>query len=200
MQEKVRNKAFELRKVKGEVNPADIFTKYLLTRDRIEQLMTLFNCEYRSGRADAAPKLRKANLTAPKAQNDPEEEEVHALEGEDEDDPYASQVAHDPSTLPHNYLPDDLDELFPRAVAPEEDGGDRDLEEKVVDGTLLARINPSTIMAAPIPTTLSLQLHLRRLLLLGLRRLLGVGLWLPECVWRGLPLWALQVRERVLRY
>ena len=50
---------FELRKVRGEVNPADLFTKFLLSRDRVDSLVKLFNCEYRDRRPDAAPELRR---------------------------------------------------------------------------------------------------------------------------------------------
>ena len=52
VQERVRSGAIELRKVRGEVNPADVFTKHLTSRDRVESLMKLFNCEFSSGRPD----------------------------------------------------------------------------------------------------------------------------------------------------
>ena len=64
VQERVRTGAIELRKVHGEVNPADLFTKHLASKDRIEQLVRLFNCEYRDGRADSAPRLRRQQTTA----------------------------------------------------------------------------------------------------------------------------------------
>ena len=50
LQEKVRTKAVEVRKIKGEENPADLFTKFLPSRDKIHQLVRLFGCEYRDGR------------------------------------------------------------------------------------------------------------------------------------------------------
>ena len=59
VQERVRTGAIQLRKVNGLVNPADLFTKHLTSRDRINQLIELFNCEYRDGRAQTAPLLRK---------------------------------------------------------------------------------------------------------------------------------------------
>ena len=59
VQERVRSKAMELRKVNGLVNPADLFTKHLMSRERMNQLVELFNCEYRDGRSAAAPELRK---------------------------------------------------------------------------------------------------------------------------------------------
>ena len=59
VQERVRTGAIELRKVPGEGNPADLFTKHLSSRDRINQLVQLMNCEFREGRAESAPQLRK---------------------------------------------------------------------------------------------------------------------------------------------
>ena len=45
-------------KVRGEENPADLFTKHLVCQDRIKSLLQLFGCEYRGGRAATAPKAR----------------------------------------------------------------------------------------------------------------------------------------------
>ena len=64
VQERVRAGAIELRKVHGEVNPADLFTKHLSSRDRMNQLVKLFNCEFRDRRADSAPHLRRPQTTA----------------------------------------------------------------------------------------------------------------------------------------
>ena len=47
IQQKVRTGAIELRKVRGEVNPGDLFTKFLSSRERVESLVRLFSCEYR---------------------------------------------------------------------------------------------------------------------------------------------------------
>ena len=40
--QRVRDKTIELRKVRGEVNPADLFTKHLTGADRVESLLGLF--------------------------------------------------------------------------------------------------------------------------------------------------------------
>ena len=45
-------------KVRGEDNPADLFTKHLVGHDRIEQLLKLFGCRFRDGRPKLAPTLR----------------------------------------------------------------------------------------------------------------------------------------------
>ena len=54
VQEKVRNGEVILHKVKGTVNPADLFTKYL-TAPIIHKLVELFNYSYQGGRADSTP-------------------------------------------------------------------------------------------------------------------------------------------------
>ena len=112
VQEKVRSKAIELRKVHGEVNPADLFTKHLLGRERVEMLVDLFGCQYRAGRAESAPKLRRKEL------------EVNAV-GESIVGGRPQLVGeqgrmHDPAILPHHHPRDVLDDLFPAATAPDE--------------------------------------------------------------------------------
>ncbi len=60
VQQRVRDRSFELRKVKGTENPADLFTKYLTSAATVESLLKLFGCEYRDGRAATAPQPRSA--------------------------------------------------------------------------------------------------------------------------------------------
>ena len=64
VQERVRSGAIDLRKVHGEVNPADLLTKHLSSRDRMNQLVKLFNCEFRDGQAHSASHLRRQQTTA----------------------------------------------------------------------------------------------------------------------------------------
>ena len=63
LQEKVRTGAIEVRKVRGEENPADLFTKHLPSRDKVHSLVRLFGCKYRDGRAASAPRRKRANAT-----------------------------------------------------------------------------------------------------------------------------------------
>ena len=53
----------DLRKVLGEANPADIFTKHSLSRERLQMLTGIFDCKFRGGGPDAAPQLRAAPST-----------------------------------------------------------------------------------------------------------------------------------------
>ncbi len=58
VQQAVRSKRVDLRTVDGKVNPADLFTKHSLSRDRLSALVRLFSCHFRGGRAEAAPQTR----------------------------------------------------------------------------------------------------------------------------------------------
>ena len=58
VQQAVRSRRVELKKVLGEENPADLLTKHSLSRERVEKLTSLFDCYFRDGRAVSAPALR----------------------------------------------------------------------------------------------------------------------------------------------
>ena len=60
LQQRLRRKELELRKVAGEENPADLFTKHLESAAKLKQLMGLFNCQFVQGRAISAPSLKRA--------------------------------------------------------------------------------------------------------------------------------------------
>ena len=62
LQQRLRRKELELRKVNGEDNPADLFTKHADTAAKLQKLIGLFGCEFREGRAASAPSLRKLRL------------------------------------------------------------------------------------------------------------------------------------------
>ena len=63
IQQRVRDRTIELVKVRGEENPADLFTKHLSSRERIHDLLDIFGCRYAEGRAVIAPQLRAATGT-----------------------------------------------------------------------------------------------------------------------------------------
>jgi hypothetical protein len=58
IQQAVRLGRVDLRKVAGEVNPADLFTKHSLSQLRLEELVVLHGCKYLEGRAESAPLTR----------------------------------------------------------------------------------------------------------------------------------------------
>ena len=59
VQQNVRDGSLEIRKVRGEVNPADLFTKHLSSEVRVTELLRLFGCRFAGGRAEGAPQLRR---------------------------------------------------------------------------------------------------------------------------------------------
>ncbi len=128
IQQRVRDGAFELRKVRGDDNPADLFTKFLSSPDRITKLLGLFGCRYCSGRAETAPVLRegdgttKGELLAAEA-SERGDELIHwdgkmyptvQVDGEILPDAYEFILS---TRLPHECV--DLDERFPRAIVRE---------------------------------------------------------------------------------
>lgn len=59
IQQRVRDGPVELRKVRGQANPADLFTKHLQSADRVGDLLDLMGCKYSGGWAAGAPQLRR---------------------------------------------------------------------------------------------------------------------------------------------
>ena len=106
----MRSGAIELRKVNGLVNPADLFTKRLTSRDRVNQRIELFNCEYGGGRSAAAPELGE----------DREPAAVHAVQQDYDPEANDKSPVHDPDVLPHMYDPEEMARTFEVAAAPSE--------------------------------------------------------------------------------
>ena len=125
IQQRVRDGTVQLYKVRGEDNPVDLFTKHLVSQDRIYALLKLFGCSYRDGRAAVAPKIRveagtsKGELLRLEAAGAPTMEwhgrRFPAVEVEGEQ--VAEALPQRPDTLPH--LHEDLEERFPKAHACE---------------------------------------------------------------------------------
>ena len=114
IQQRLRRKEFELRKVPGEENPGDLFTKHLDSAKKLEQLLGMFSCEFRSGRAASAPNLKKA-ATA--------------------DRPRPQDALFVGMVLPHLTPRAELDKRFPSIKAPPEHYGEEDTppEEELGD-------------------------------------------------------------------
>ena len=106
VQQAVRTGRFELRKIPGERNPADLLTKHSQTSERLAKLVALFGAEFREGRADSAPQLRRTQGTkVTLADGCLDGAEALALTAEEE--------TGDP-LMPHLVLgPEKLNDLFP---------------------------------------------------------------------------------------
>jgi len=114
VQEKVRTGAIAVWTVRGEVNPADLFTKHLPSKDKIHQLTSLFGCECRTGRADSAPLLRPHSSDGQKVGHLPVEGLLpHFNVDFDKIEP------HDESVLPHLHDYDYALKMFPTIEAAE---------------------------------------------------------------------------------
>ena len=144
LQQKLRDGALEVRKVRGECNPADIFTKHLSSPERVTDLLKLLGCRFMGGRAEGAPQLRRdvdsqaegilmADMLHP-VEGDVFEQDGHRypaawFEGEMLPEAYL----HDATILPH-LIAGDITKLFPRAVPgeakPEELESEDWLEER----------------------------------------------------------------------
>ena len=111
VQDKVRTGSIELRKVRGDANPADLFTKYLPSKEKLDSLVRLFGCEFRDGRAASAPQLRRVDDTI-----------GNFMYAVDQFEPGLSREAklHDVELLPHHHAELQIQDLFPKAeVDPE---------------------------------------------------------------------------------
>ena len=126
VQEKVRTKQIILKKVHGEVNPADLLTKFLSSKDNIEQLVKLFGLEFMSGRAKSAPLLRKKTKDTI-ADDCDGDIDLNVLDDIDEDREVVvpEAVIHDLDIWPHMYSKDLQNAMFPTAIAvPDRDDVD----------------------------------------------------------------------------
>jgi hypothetical protein len=126
IQQAVRTGRVDLRKVLGDVNPADLFTKHSLSRERLKKLVSIFNCHFYSGRAASAPLLRK-EATGKKNISDADLAAVDEAAGAE-------------TFFPHlRYAKKELDEKYPSMVVPGEvDAGDPQVDTEdplLVEGT-----------------------------------------------------------------
>ena len=114
VQEKIRTGMIAVRKIRGEVNPADLFTKHLPSKDKIHQLTSLFGCEYRTGRAEGAPLLRTHSSDGQKVGHLPVARLLpHFNVDFDKIEP------HDESVLPHLHEFEYARKMFPMIEAAE---------------------------------------------------------------------------------
>ena len=110
LQEKVRTGAITVKKVRGEVNPADLFTKHLASREKVHQLLGLFGCQYREGRPVAAPLLRPMD--------DIDQEGGHLVSSlpSFKLEEFEAEL-HDITRLPHMHSKGEIERMFPTISA-----------------------------------------------------------------------------------
>ena len=132
VQQKVRDGSLEIRKVRGDVNPADLFTKHLSSEIRMTELLRLFGCRFFGGRAEGAPQLRReagVNHAGVLAVEVEESADTVCQDGwaypavelaESGGQKLQEAQRNDERVLPHQ-IRGDLEALFPRAIAGEEE-------------------------------------------------------------------------------
>ena len=95
-----------MRKVDGEQNPADLFTKHMITRDKMAGLVRMLGCHYRGGRAETAPMTR----TTSTGRTTMAEADANAIEL----DSVMPHLAHSPEELDHKFpamnVPQDIED------------------------------------------------------------------------------------------
>ena len=120
IQEKVRMKQITLRKVLGDVNPADLLIKFLGSSDKLNQLIKLFGLVAMKGRAKSAPLLRKKKVADIDAESFNDDDlDVCVLDDVDEGREVVVPEAgrHDIELWPHLHSTELQAKLFPIAVA-----------------------------------------------------------------------------------
>ena len=116
IQQRIRHGELEVRKIAGECNPADLYTKHLESKAKIEQLVSLFGGEFRGGRAASAPQLREDPKVAGMV------ECLHARQDGD-----TAGALPDMCVLPHLMPVDEIERMFEKVVL-EDDGGAAEAE------------------------------------------------------------------------
>ena len=119
IQEKVRTKQIELKKVLGELNPADLRTKHLNSKDKVDQLVKLYGLVFMSGRAKSAPLLRRKTVEPDAMDFENDDLELIVMDNIDESREVVmpEAVAHDIEVWPHLYPVQLREAMFPTAIA-----------------------------------------------------------------------------------
>ncbi len=116
VQQAVRSRRIDLRKVPGELNPADILTKHAISRDRLIKLTDIFECKFRGGRAASAPLTRKTTGTKTTMAEANAVEDIEDAEGVSS----VGETAMNP-LMPHKlYDRVQLRNLYPPLEVPED--------------------------------------------------------------------------------
>ena len=116
IQQAVRSKRIDLRKIDGTRNPADVFTKHMPSRDKLSQMVQLLGCRYAKGRAASAPQRREGESKKTTM--------AEAYQLEEHDGPFMPHLA---------YSPKEMDRLHPSLIAAEDVEVDTNRQEDLKD-------------------------------------------------------------------
>ena len=112
VQQAVRSGKIDLRKIRGEQNPADLLTKHLTSSERLRALVQVAGGVYRTGRSESAPQTRSTKLGKATMA------EAHAVETDD--------GVYEPPVMPHIQYPDRMDIEHPSLTVPPDCDGDHE--------------------------------------------------------------------------
>ena len=132
IQQAVRSKRVDLRKVPGEANPADLFTKHSLSRERRMSLSKLYELEFRGGRATSAPTTRETTSTRSSMA------EIHSMTSgdncsRDHNCNTTTLAAQDQISMPHRtYSREQMDIRYPSLEAVEAVDDDREEPDELL--------------------------------------------------------------------
>ncbi len=132
VQQAARSGRIVVKKVRGDDNPADLFTKHLASKERVDALVRLLGCDFGEGRPSAAPELRRgkadrqtlAEAMAPTAVHSC----IEAFGVQDEVvqqvmDHVAEALPADDGLLPHLHSPEAIEQKFPSMRLDDADEG-----------------------------------------------------------------------------
>ena len=110
IQQAVRTRSVDLRKVDGEKNPADLLSKHSISRLKLEERISLYGCKFIWGRADANRQIGAMDEVprAPLA--------TRSSSG-------SQAYTHEVAVMPHiEHSASNLDKLYHSIATPKNDG------------------------------------------------------------------------------
>jgi len=144
VQQAVREKRVDLRKVDGEANPADVLTKHFCSRDKLAHLVSLYGCRYTTGRSEAAPQVRQGQSNRVKIGQALAQGETTAIGTMDDFHDFSDII------LPHlAYGGGELDKQYPPMGVPEDPFNETAACERAdaADGILQAGLRQASAIA-----------------------------------------------------
>jgi len=144
VQQAVREKRVDLRKVDGEANPADVMTKHFCSRDKLAHLVSLYGCKCTAGRSEAAPQVRQGQSNRVKIGQALAQGETTAIQTMDNLQDFSDII------LPHlAFGGGELDSHYPPMSVPDDpfDETTTCKREDAADGILQAGLRQASAIA-----------------------------------------------------
>jgi hypothetical protein len=122
IQQAIRCRRIDLRKVLGTENPADLLTKHSISKDAMVKLVGLYECRYLEGRAKSAPLVKQGASNGRMTLADAKDELGTVMPAQADGIGRDGDVHNPNYWMPHKELEaDELDAMYPPLVAPDEE-------------------------------------------------------------------------------